>query len=101
MRIVTTDEQARKAVREDKEAGYIGIKVYNQLSGPVYKAIVAEAAEQHIPIMGTSHELWEWRGRLRRARNRSNTLAASCDPLCPKARCKLICHWQKYWLGLI
>jgi imidazolonepropionase-like amidohydrolase len=52
MRIVTTDEQARKAVREDKEAGYIGIKVYNQLSVPAYKAIVAEAAEQHIPIMG-------------------------------------------------
>jgi imidazolonepropionase-like amidohydrolase len=51
MRIVTTDEQARKAVREDKEAGYIGIKVYNQLSVPVYKAIVAEA-EQHIPIVG-------------------------------------------------
>jgi imidazolonepropionase-like amidohydrolase len=52
MRIVTTDEQARQAVREDKEAGYIGIKVYNQLSVPVYKAIVAAAADQRLPVMG-------------------------------------------------
>jgi imidazolonepropionase-like amidohydrolase len=52
MRIVTTDEQARQAVREDKEAGYIGIKVYNRLSPSAYKAIVAEAAEQRLPVMG-------------------------------------------------
>ena len=52
MRIVTTDEQARQAVREDKEAGYIGIKVYNRLSPSAYKAIVAEGAEQSLPVMG-------------------------------------------------
>jgi imidazolonepropionase-like amidohydrolase len=52
MRVVTTEEQARQAVRDDKEAGYIGIKVYNLLSSQVYKAIVAEAAEQHLPVMG-------------------------------------------------
>ena len=52
VRIVRTDEQARQAVREDKAAGYIGIKVYNQLSVPVYQAIVAEAAKQHLAVMG-------------------------------------------------
>ncbi len=52
MRIVTTDEQARQAVREDKEAGYIGIKVYNLLSVPAYRSIVAAAAEQRLPVMG-------------------------------------------------
>jgi imidazolonepropionase-like amidohydrolase len=52
MRIVTTDEQARQAVREDKEAGYIGIKVYNRLSVPAYRSIIAAAAEQHLPVMG-------------------------------------------------
>jgi len=52
MRVVTTEEQARQAVRDDKEAGYIGIKVYNLLSSQVYKAIVADAAEQHLPVMG-------------------------------------------------
>ena len=52
MRVVTTDEQARQAVHADKEAGYIGIKVYNRLSPSVYKAIVAAAAEQRLPVMG-------------------------------------------------
>jgi imidazolonepropionase-like amidohydrolase len=52
MRIVTTEERARQVVREDKEAGYIGFKVYNLLSPSVYKAIVAEAAVQRLPIMG-------------------------------------------------
>jgi imidazolonepropionase-like amidohydrolase len=52
MRVVTTDEQARQAVREDKEAGYIGIKVYNRLSPSVYKAIAAEAATERLPVMG-------------------------------------------------
>src|SRR5262252_122969 len=52
LRVVTTEEQARQAVRDDKEAGYIGIKVYNLLSSQVYKAIVADAAEQHLPVMG-------------------------------------------------
>lgn len=49
---MTTAEQAQQAVHDDKEAGYIGIKVYNQLSVPVYKAIVAAAADQHLPVMG-------------------------------------------------
>jgi imidazolonepropionase-like amidohydrolase len=51
-RVVATAEQAQQAVRDDKEAGYIGIKVYNQLSVPVYKAIVAAAADQRLPVMG-------------------------------------------------
>jgi len=51
-RIVTTDEQARQAVRDDKEAGYIGIKVYNRLSLPAYRSIVAAATEQHLSVMG-------------------------------------------------
>jgi imidazolonepropionase-like amidohydrolase len=52
MRVITTEEQARQAVHEDKLQGYIGVKVYNRLAPPVYNAIVEAAATEHIPVMG-------------------------------------------------
>jgi imidazolonepropionase-like amidohydrolase len=51
-RVVVTPEQARLAVHDDKANGYVGIKVYDHLSNQSYKAIVAAAADEHLPLMG-------------------------------------------------
>lgn len=51
-RVVTTEQEAQEAVREDKELGYIAIKVYNNLSVSAYRAIVAAAAKEHLSVVG-------------------------------------------------
>ncbi|HTC31972.1 MAG TPA: amidohydrolase family protein [Bryobacteraceae bacterium] len=51
-RIVETPAQAEEAVRSDKQAGYIAIKVYNRLSKDAYNAIVAAARRQGLPVVG-------------------------------------------------
>jgi hypothetical protein len=54
-------EQAEVAVRSDKLAGYIAIKVYNRLSKDAYEAIVAAAKQQGLPVVGhvpTEVGLW-------------------------------------------
>lgn len=51
-RIVTTTEQARQAVRDDKAHGYIATKVYDDLTLEMYRAIVDEARLQHFPVVG-------------------------------------------------
>jgi hypothetical protein len=51
-RVVITEQEAQEAVREDKERGYIAIKVYNNLSVSAYGAIVAAAAKEHLPVVG-------------------------------------------------
>lgn len=50
--IVTNADAARKTVREQKQAGYDFIKVYNGLSVESYKAITEEAKTQGIPVVG-------------------------------------------------
>ena len=50
-RSVANAEQGRKAVREDKQAGYIAIKVYDYLSKEAYEAIVAEAQKEGLPVI--------------------------------------------------
>jgi imidazolonepropionase-like amidohydrolase len=51
-RSVANAEQAREAVQEDKQAGYIAIKVYDGLSKDAYEAMVAEALKEHLPVIG-------------------------------------------------
>jgi imidazolonepropionase-like amidohydrolase len=51
-RSVTNAEQARAAVREDKQAGYDAIKVYDSLSKEAYEAIAAEAKKEDLPVVG-------------------------------------------------
>ncbi|HEY6307044.1 MAG TPA: amidohydrolase family protein [Candidatus Angelobacter sp.] len=51
-RIIETREQAEKAVRSDKQAGYIAVKVVDRLSKDAYQALVAAAQEQGIPAVG-------------------------------------------------
>ena len=47
-----TREQAEEAVRSDKQAGYIAIKVYSRLSKDAYSAIIAAARREGLPVVG-------------------------------------------------
>jgi imidazolonepropionase-like amidohydrolase len=51
-RILTQPTDAAKLVAEDKAKGYIGFKVYDNLSLPVYDAIVNAAAIAHLDVVG-------------------------------------------------
>ena len=51
-RVVTTPEEGRAAVREDKAAGFDFIKVHNIMKPEVYEAVVDEAHRQHIDVVG-------------------------------------------------
>jgi imidazolonepropionase-like amidohydrolase len=50
--LIKTPDEARKAVAEQKKAGYDFIKVYNQLSLEAYDAIIEAAREHDIPVAG-------------------------------------------------
>lgn len=47
-----SEEDARKLVREQKQDGFDFIKVYDGISNVVYKAIIDEANNQKIPVVG-------------------------------------------------
>jgi imidazolonepropionase-like amidohydrolase len=51
-RVVETRQQAEEAVRSDRRAGYVAIKVYNRLSENAYQALVIAAREQGLPVVG-------------------------------------------------
>ena len=51
-RVVTTPEQGRTAVREDKAAGYDFIKVHNIMKPEVYEAVLDEAHKRSIDVVG-------------------------------------------------
>jgi imidazolonepropionase-like amidohydrolase len=51
-RVVSTAEEARKAVDDDHRVGYDAIKVYNKLSAEAYSALVAQARQYNLPVYG-------------------------------------------------
>ncbi|MEO5799753.1 MAG: amidohydrolase family protein, partial [Gemmatimonadales bacterium] len=51
-RLVTTPDEARRAVREVADSGFDFIKVTTDITLPVYDAIVSEAALRHIRVVG-------------------------------------------------
>jgi Amidohydrolase family len=51
-RILKTPADAQRAVADDKAAGYLAIKVYDNVSVPLYEAIVSAAAEAHLDVVG-------------------------------------------------
>jgi imidazolonepropionase-like amidohydrolase len=51
-RVLTQPADAAKLVAEDKAKGYIAFKVYENLSLPVYDAIVDAAAAAHLDVVG-------------------------------------------------
>ena len=50
--VVTTAEQARKNVDAQKRDGYDFVKVYDNLSVAAYDAVVDEARQQHVFVVG-------------------------------------------------
>ncbi len=54
--VITTTDDARAMVIKQKQLGYDYIKVYNRLSLSVYDAIIDEAYNQDIPVIG--HVPW-------------------------------------------
>lgn len=54
--IVTTAEEARAAVRAQHEAGYRIVKVYSNLTGEAFDAILEEAARLEMTVTGHSPE---------------------------------------------
>ncbi len=50
--VVTTDEEARAAVRSVADAGYDQVKITLFITRPVYDAIVDEAAKRRIRVVG-------------------------------------------------
>ncbi|MDY7092151.1 MAG: amidohydrolase family protein [Acidobacteriota bacterium] len=54
--IVTTADEARAAVRAQHEAGYRTVKVYSNLTGEAFEAILAEAEALGMSVTGHSPE---------------------------------------------
>ncbi len=50
--VVSTPQQGREAVDLAKANGYDFIKLYNNISAPEFEAIVAEARNQHMAVIG-------------------------------------------------
>jgi imidazolonepropionase-like amidohydrolase len=50
--VIETAEDAQRAVRDQKEAGYDFIKIYNRLSLEAYEALLASARDQGMPAAG-------------------------------------------------
>lgn len=50
--LVRTIEEARAEVRRQKQAGFDYIKVYNDIDAPIYDAIIREARNVGIPVVG-------------------------------------------------
>lgn len=50
--VVSTPEEAARAVIEQKEAGYDGVKVFANLSPEAYNAILAAAKKHKVPVWG-------------------------------------------------
>jgi hypothetical protein len=51
-RMVETQAQAEASVKQDKEAGYVALKVYNGLSVGAYNWLIAAARRQGLPVVG-------------------------------------------------
>jgi imidazolonepropionase-like amidohydrolase len=51
-RVVTTPEEGRTAVREDKASGFDFIKVHNIMKPEVYEAVLDEAHKHNIDVVG-------------------------------------------------
>lgn len=51
-KVITNAKQARRAVAHQKREGYDFVKVYDSLSPEAYRAIVAAAREEGLPVIG-------------------------------------------------
>lgn len=83
--VVTTEEQARDAVRKSKQAGYDFIKVTTAIEAKVYEAIVDEAAKQNIRVVGHADSRFVTVPRAWKAKQQIEHLDGYMEMLMPDA----------------
>jgi len=79
---VTTSDEARRAVDEQKQRGADFIKVYSVLSRDAYFAVVDEARRQNIPVAGhvpNSVSIWEVTAARQRSIEHSFGIEVGCS----------------------
>lgn len=83
--VVTTEEQARDAVRRSKHAGYDFIKVTTAIEAKVYEAIVDEAVKQNIRVVGHADSRFVTVPRAWKAKQQIEHLDGYMEMLMPDA----------------
>ena len=81
--VVTTELEARAAVRESKQAGYDFIKVTTFLKPEIYEAIVDEARMQNIGVVGHADSRSVGLARALKARQQIEHLDSYLEALLP------------------
>jgi imidazolonepropionase-like amidohydrolase len=82
--VVTTDAEARAAVRKSKQEGYDFIKVTTFLAPEVYEAIVDEARKQNIRVVGHADSRSVGLARAFKAKQQIEHLDAYLEALLPE-----------------
>jgi len=82
--VVTTELEARTAVRESKQAGYDFIKVTTFLKPEIYEAIVDEAQKQNIRVVGHADSRSVGLARALKARQQIEHLDSYLEALLPE-----------------
>lgn len=82
--VVTTDAEARAAVRRSKQDGYDFIKVTTFLAPEVYEAIVDEARKQNIRVVGHADSRSVGLARAFKAKQQIEHLDAYLEALLPE-----------------
>ncbi|HEX5873101.1 MAG TPA: amidohydrolase family protein [Pyrinomonadaceae bacterium] len=82
--VVTTDAEARAAVRKSKQDGYDFIKVTTFLAPEVYEAIVDEARKQNIRVVGHADSRSVGLARAFKAKQQIEHLDAYLEALLPE-----------------
>ena len=82
--VVTTDAEARAAVRKSKQDGYDFIKVTTFLAPEVYEAIVDEARRQNIRVVGHADSRSVGLARAFKAKQQIEHLDAYLEALLPE-----------------
>jgi len=82
--VVTTDAEARAAVRKSKQDGYDFIKVTTYLQPEVYEAIVDEARKQNIRVVGHADSRSIGLARAFKARQQIEHLDSYLEALLPE-----------------
>jgi imidazolonepropionase-like amidohydrolase len=83
--VVTTEEEAREAVRQSKLDGYDFIKVTTFLAAEVYEAIVDEGRKQNIRIVGHADSRSIGLDRALKARQQIEHLDSYLEALLPES----------------
>lgn len=82
--VVNTEQEAREAVRQSKQAGYDFIKITTFIKPEVYEAAIDEAAKQNIRVVGHADSRSVGLERALKARQQIEHLDAYLEALLPE-----------------